>query len=251
MIGNEEIWVYNMERNSDFNPMDVYMGDKIDYEYLPKRIMKKETQLQILESLADAFKTDKKEHGYLPFYVEYMPEVVRDYLEIGIARGGSLQMFNSYFDGKTDIHCIDLFLDPNHVTQRWCREHFFVPYQCSQTDIARLSTIKHEFDVVSEDASHNCYDQIVTFKHIFVNNLRASGVYFLEDTHTSQPKEKFYWGNGVEEFEYTPLWLFKNFVETGKIKSKFFNEGESAMFENIIESVHVCAEDKLIVIKKK
>jgi hypothetical protein len=205
--------------------------------------------MSYLETLGRRYKTDKVEHGYLPFYEKHIPKNTLSYLEVGIAKGASLLMFNDYFQGKVDIHCVDLFLDPNHTTQRWCREHFFVPYQCSQTDIDSLSRIHQKFELISEDASHNSAHQIITFKHLFVNNLNSGGVYFIEDTHCCN--DSFYWGEGVNVFEDTPLWMFKNYLETGKIQNKFFNDGERKVFQNLIKSVSIEADEKLIIITKK
>jgi len=204
-----------------------------------------------LESLAAKYGTDKLQHGYIPFYEKYMPTNSRVMIEVGAAKGASALMFDEYFNNDIDIHIVDLFINPDFISTRWCRNRNFVPYAGSQSDINFLSTIKVQADFIEEDASHNCWEQVVTWKHMMVNNLKSGGVYYMEDTHTSHPKEKFYWGNGVDEFEDTPLWLFRNYNETGKIESKFFSEGESNLFENIIDEVHICADNKLIVIIKK
>lgn len=205
----------------------------------------------LLELLAAKYGTDKLSHGYIPFYEQYMPINSRVMIEVGAAKGASALMFDEYFMHNIDIHIVDLFINPDFVTTRWCRNKNFVPYSGSQSNINFLSTINVQADFIEEDASHNCYDQLITWKHMMVNNLKTGGVYFMEDVHTSQPKERFYWGYGVDEFEDTPLWLFKNYLETGKIKNKFFSEGESELFENIIKEVHICADEKLIVIIKK
>lgn len=208
-----------------------------------------DSNTNLLNELASKYNTDKLKHGYLPKYAENLPKSARSYLEVGIAKGASLQMFNEYWNELVDIHCIDMFLDHNHVTVRWCRKNAFVPYMGSQSDINFLSTIKQSFDVISEDASHNSYDQIVTFKHLFVNNMNSKGIYFIEDTHCCL--EPFYWNDQIESVGDTILGIFKRYVGTGKIQSKFFNEGESSCFEDIIASVEICCEEKLIIIKKK
>lgn len=203
-----------------------------------------------LEVLAKKYGTDKLQHGYLPYYQKYIPAKSKTMIEIGVAYGASAQMFDEYFNNNIDIHIIDLFMNNDFVSERWCRNKNFVPYAGSQSNINFLSSINVQADFIEEDASHNCFEQLVTWKHCFVNNLRSGGVYFLEDTHTSKPQEKFYWGNGVEVFEDTPLWMFKNFLETGKIKNFLFTEGESWVFENLIKEVHIEADEKLIIIVK-
>jgi len=40
-------------------------------------------------------------------------------------------------------------------------------------------------------------------------------------------------------------------METKKIKNFMFSDADAEMFENIIESVHIEADEKIIVIKKR
>lgn len=231
----------------------IRLGEKAYGEY--EKAIKEQKQmnkLEFLTSLAEKYGTDKLGHGYLPVYHKYLPERPMTMIEIGCMNGASAKMFDDYFENKIDVHIIDLFLNPDFVSMRWCRDNFFVPYQGSQSDLQFLSNIKVQADFIEEDASHNCLEQLITFKHCFINNLRSGGVYFLEDTHTSRPEEKFYWDeNAIKTFEDTPLWMFKNYVETGKIQNFLFSEGESGVFENLIKEVHIEADEKIVVIIKK
>lgn len=209
------------------------------------------TKLERLTELAEKYGTDKLGHGYIPVYEKHLPKHPMSMIEIGCMNGASAKMFDDYFDNKIDVHIIDLFLNPDFVSMRWCRNNFFVPYQGSQSDIGFLSKINVQADFIEEDASHNCHEQLITFRHCFVYNLKSKGVYFLEDTHTSKPEEKFYWSGGVQNYEDTPLWMFKNYMETGVIKNFMFSDADAEMFENIIESVHIEADEKIIIIKKR
>lgn len=213
--------------------------------------MEYERRLDILELLAKKYTTDKLEHGYLKSYAKYLPEKIHSFLEIGVLKGASVKMFDEFYSHKPEIYLIDLFEEEGNLTTREAREAGWIPIKGSQTDYAVLNKLEDKVDFISEDASHNCYDQIFTFKHCFLNNLKEGGLYFLEDTHTSKPEEKFYWNNGVDVFEDTPLWLFKNYIDTGKIENKFFNEGESEVFESLIDWVKIEADEKLIIIKRK
>jgi len=248
-----------MNMHTKIEGTDFYKDTNGDYwkpvhndkqEGLMQTQFQKTTKLELLTSLAETYGTDKLGHGYLPIYHKYLPEKPMTMIEIGCMNGASAKMFDSYFFNEMDVHIIDLFLNPEFVSMRWCRENFFVPYQGSQSDIKFLSTINVQADFIEEDASHNCSDQLITWKHCFVNNLKSGGVYFLEDTHTSRPEEKFYWGNGVVNYEDTPLWMFKNYLETGKIKNFMFRKEEAEVFESLIKEVHIEADEKLIVIIK-
>lgn len=213
-------------------------------------INNKMTKLEFLESLVKEFPSDIGQHGYLEPLSRHLPDTCRSMLEIGIAEGNSALIWSSFYGNDTlDLFYIDLFINPAFVSPRWCRNRGIVPIIGSQSDLRVLASIKEQFSCCLDDGSHNAYDMAVSFKHLFLNNLLSGGIYFITDTHCN--KDSFYWGQGVEVFEDTPLWVFKNYIETGKIQSKFFNEGESEVFESLIESVHIEANEKMIVIKRK
>ena len=213
--------------------------------------MEYEKRLFILEQLAKKYGTDKSQHGYIKYYAQYLPEKVKSFIEIGVLKGASCRMFDDYYDNKPEVFLIDLFEEEGNLTERLARSLGFRTFKGSQIDFETYSDLKVKADFCTEDASHNCFDQIFTFKHIFLNNLKNGGLYFMEDVHTSQPQESIYWGNGVDQFEDTPLWLFKNFLETGNIESKFFNSGEREIFLSLIDWVKIEANEKLIIIKRK
>jgi hypothetical protein len=209
-----------------------------------------ERRLFILETLARKFKTDKIDsHDYIKYYAKYLPEKCDSLLEIGILKGAGLRMFDQFYNYKTDIHALDLFMEEGNMTVRECRELSFVPHKGSQSDIEFLSTIKDQFNVVSEDGSHNAYDQLVTFKHIFINNLTPNGLYVCEDLHTD--KEPFYWNSEIENFEDTFLFILQQQQKNGRLSiSKWFNEGEAAVFNNLISKIEL-HDDNIAFIWKK
>ena len=204
-----------------------------------------------LIELAEKYATDKLQHGYLPFYQKYLPKNILSMLEIGVWHGASAKMFDEYYDHKPDIHLLDLFLEQGNMTPREARHLEFIPHQGSQSDIGFLSTIKEQFDFIEEDGSHNSYDQIASFKHLFLNNLKSGGLWATEDLHCCT--DKFYWGaiEEIKSVDDTMLGLAKKYIETGKIVSPFFNAGEREVFENIIDKMELCAEDKIVFIWKK
>src|SRR5437667_7839904 len=95
-------------------------------------------KIENLMQLARIYKTDKLDHGYIPHYASFLPETCSNLLEIGVAKGGSLQMWNDLYGTDCEIHCIDLFKDEKHVSPRWCRRHEFVPYVGDQSDLQFL-----------------------------------------------------------------------------------------------------------------
>lgn len=205
-------------------------------------------RLELLNKLADEFGGDKQGHGYLPYYAEYLPERCDSLLEIGVAKGQSALMWNAFYKDECDIWLLDLFKNPDFVNPRWCRKRFFVLLEGDQSDLEFLGTINKKFSVVIEDGSHRSDHQIISFKHHFVNNLGSGGLYVCEDMHCCN--DPFYWGGDVKKFEDTILHMLKEYQSSKLIKNKYFNWGESEVFQNIISRVEVI-NDKIAFIWKK
>lgn len=203
----------------------------------------------ILQDLAAKYSTDKLDHGYLPHYQQYLPAKCRSLLEIGAAKGASALMWQEFYP-DCDIHLLDLFLNPDFVSVKWCREHFFVPHQGDQGSLNILSKIGDQFEVIIDDGSHRADHQLISFKHLFLNNLVSGGLYAIEDCHCN--KLPFYWGDGaVTMFEYTALHMFKLLKETGELVNPYFNEGESDIFKSLIDRIEILEDEKLILIWRK
>lgn len=201
-----------------------------------------------LLKLAIKYGTDKVGHGYIPKYEKYLPKNIKSLLEIGVLKGASARMFDDYYDNKPEIYLVDLFEEEGNLTEREARMLGFVPLKGSQVDLGFLSSIRRQFDLVVEDASHNSPDQLITFKHCFLNNVKSGGLYVCEDIFCSL--EPFYWGGEVKCFEDTILYMFKQYLETGKIVNPYFNEGEAEVFQSLIKDVKL-EDEKIIFIWKK
>ena len=113
--------------------------------------------------------------------------------EIGVARGGSVQMWSRYFGPYARIVGIDI--DPA------CAEYSEPGIDIrigSQSDTEFLESVIEEFgapDVVLDDGSHIMSDVVTTFEFLYPY-LPKNGIYMVEDMHTS------YWpqyGGGVTE----------------------------------------------------
>lgn len=202
-----------------------------------------------LIDLASEYGTDKLEHGYLPHYQQHLPSSCRSLLEIGAARGASALMWREYYP-DCDIHLLDLFLNPDFVSVKWCREHFFVPHQGDQGSLKVLASIQQQFEVIIDDGSHRADHQLISFKHLFFNNLISGGLYAIEDCHCN--KLPFYWGDGaVTMFEYTALHMFKVLKETGELSNPYFTGEEIEIYNSIIDRIEILEQDKLILIWRK
>lgn len=137
-------------------------------------------------------------------------------LEIGVAQGGSVEMWNSYFDHDCKIYGVDI--DPE------CMD---IPDKLSATNInicmgdqgdrefwSKYLVDKPKFDIVIDDGGHTFQQQINTFECVY-DHVTPNGVYLCEDTHTSYWNYTGYWskeGGGYKKpgtfIEYS-----KNFVD--------------------------------------
>jgi hypothetical protein len=134
----------------------------------------------------DSYNTDKITHGYLDVYDPILaPWVDKEIklLEIGIRKGGSLQLWRDYFRLGVIIG-IDIKLPKN-----------FVPggriqiFEGSQSDTQFLSEVANKvasegFDIIIDDASHIGTLTKTAFWHLFDNHLKPGGLYVIEDWGT-------------------------------------------------------------------
>ena len=205
---------------------------------------------QFLTLLAESHGTDKLGHGYMPEYAKNLPDKCRSMLEIGIANGASALMWKDFYGAdELDLHYIDLFLNPDFVSPMWAKNRGITPHIGDQENLSFLSGITDQFEVIIDDGSHNAQSMLISFKHLFVNNLVSGGTYAIEDLHCN--KKPFYYGGDVKTIDDTPLVMFLNFIVNGKIKNVYFNNGESEVFENLIGKVEFGADNKIVFITKK
>ncbi|GAB3296475.1 class I SAM-dependent methyltransferase [Epidermidibacterium keratini] len=103
-------------------------------------------------------------------------------LEIGVNRGGSLQLWKKYLGPRAII--VGLDIDPACKQVEEPQIHVRIG---SQTDTALLQSIDDEFgpfDVVLDDGSHQNAHQIATMEFLYPR-MSPTGVYLVEDVHTS------------------------------------------------------------------
>jgi hypothetical protein len=127
---------------------------------------------------------DKWVH-YFPIYsrhfAPYRGRPVR-ILEIGIYRGGSLDMWNWYFGDQVTLVGADIdedartASDPRHVV--------VIGDQTDPEFLRRVAAEHGPFDIIIDDGGHEMEQQIVTADTLFPL-LADGGVLLVEDTHTS------------------------------------------------------------------
>jgi SAM-dependent methyltransferase len=125
-------------------------------------------------------------------------------LELGINRGGSLQIWRDYFRNGT---VVGLDLSPVHVEDTTGRIHV---YQGVQQDTTLLDRIAVErapagFDVVIDDCAHIGEFSAISFWRLFERHLKPGGIYVIEDWGTG------YWKGWPDGRRYRGRHRFSSF----------------------------------------
>jgi hypothetical protein len=145
---------HNFKKNPDLN-LDKYNTDKISSNYLDK---------------------------YEPILEHWVGKKI-NLLELGILKGGSLQLWHDYFPlGK--IVGVDLKLPEEFKPT----ENIYM-FKGSQEDVKFLSDVSEEiapdgFDIIIDDASHIGELTKISFWHLFEKHLKPGGLYVIEDWGT-------------------------------------------------------------------
>jgi hypothetical protein len=161
-------------------------------------------------------------------------------LEIGISHGGSLEMWDHYFQGKANIFAVDI--NPECKKFETTNTKIFIG---SQQDTFFLNQLKKDIppiDILIDDGGHTMKQQITTFNLLY-DHVKDGGLYLCEDLHTSYWKT---YGGGYKKRK-SFIEFSKNFIDnlhawySRKIK---FNEITESVF-----ALHYY--DSILVIEKR
>jgi hypothetical protein len=156
----------------------------------------------------DEHPMDKWAH-YFPIYDRHFSWYANrslTFLEIGVARGGSLQMWQRFFGPLAKIVGIDI----HERSKSYEAPGTFVRIG-DQADEQFLQSLIDEFgvpDVVLDDGSHRMEHISKTFD-FFYPKLPKNGVYMVEDLHTAYWDE---YGGGVSKPD-TFINISKGFID--------------------------------------
>ncbi len=162
-------------------------------------------------------------------------------LEIGVFKGGSLEMWREYFGARARLFGIDI--DPE------CATRVTAPNQVrigSQDDPEFLRSVAAELgtiDIILDDGSHIGRHQRISFDTLFPL-LKEGGLYVIEDLHTS------YWP-GVHEGGYrrkgTAIEYVKSMIDD--VHGWYHRKKARTPAKNQIGAIHVY--DSMVVIEKR
>lgn len=190
-------------------------------------------------------------HNYQFAYDHYLPKLRHfplRFLEIGLGcdlaygPGRSLDVWDRYF---THAHAKIVFIEEDHeCAAQWDGKRPRIRVDAGDAgDSGFLQSFiqKHNggnFDVIVDDGSHVCPDQILTLLHLFPT-LRSGGLYFLEDLQTS------YWakpGGGYLK-ETSTIEYIKRMMDA------FYGHGPATEIIDQVRSIH-CFHEMCVFIKK-
>lgn len=123
--------------------------------------------------------------SYFEFYDKYF-KIFRQkkckILEIGVCKGGSLQMWRDYF-GKESL-IVGMDVDQECISYTDEGIDIFIADQSNTDHLTKFVEKYGKFDIIIDDGSHLNSHQIKTFEFLY-DYLNEGGIYLVEDTHTS------------------------------------------------------------------
>jgi hypothetical protein len=111
-------------------------------------------------------------------------------LEIGVYKGGSLEMWRKYLGPEAQI--IGLDIDPACEAYVTDGTRVFIGDQADPAFLRRILVEVGTPDLVLDDGGHTANQQIVSFETIYPT-MPEHGIYMVEDTHTA------FWGGAFAD----------------------------------------------------
>ncbi|MEP1470504.1 MAG: class I SAM-dependent methyltransferase [Halieaceae bacterium] len=107
-------------------------------------------------------------------------------LEIGVYRGGSLEIWREYFGPQATIHGIDI--NPDAINHAPVGSKIHIGSQGDPDFLKSVASAHGPFDIVIDDGSHLMPHQIDTFETLYPL-MHERGIYVCEDAFTSYWRE--------------------------------------------------------------
>lgn len=177
---------------------------------------------------------------YEAHFAQYRDTPVR-LLEIGVFKGGSLELWREYLGANATIFGIDI--------NRYCAGYVTEPNQVrigSQDNADFLKKVVLEMgapDIVLDDGSHVAEHQRKSFDVLFPL-LKPGGLYIMEDLHTAYWPGSFHGGYGRKN---TAIGHVKQMIDD--MHAWYHLERETTPAKTEIRAIHIY--DSIVVIEKQ
>ena len=179
---------------------------------------------------------------YHTFFSKYVGTDVR-ILEIGVFKGGSMQMWKEYFGERATVVGVDI--DERCKSFEEENVHICIGSQSDKEFLQKVSGQWGPFDIILDDGSHIMEHQIITYETMFPL-LKDGGVFVCEDCHTSYMPA---WG-GSYKGKDTFIEYSKNFIDC--VNSQHISDNEIKKIPKYAEDIKACHYyDSVVVIEKK
>lgn len=154
-----------------------------DWRSLPQSDPQGALYRAFLERGSRAHGTDKWHHYFDIYERHFSPFRDRDvrFMEIGVQRGGSLDLWRSYFGPGSRI--VGLDIDPDCAALAGEGISIYIGDQADGALLRRIVAECGPFDIVLDDGGHRMSQMITSFEVLYPT-LACPGVYMVEDTHT-------------------------------------------------------------------
>jgi len=163
-------------------------------------------------------------------------------LEVGVNKGGSLQMWKQYFGPNSNIFGVDILKKSKMHEEDGIK--IFIGDQGDRVFLKDLVNKLPKLDIVIDDGGHTMLQQIVTFEELFPH-VSEHGIYLCEDVQTSYRKK---YGGGYLK-KGTFIEYSKSFID--QIHALDFKAGKffSGEFTRSVFAVHYY--NGMVVIEKR
>ncbi len=180
---------------------------------LKKELNKENPLLDIIESGLE-HDVHKWVH-YLPLYHRHFKRYRKRataenkvrVLEIGVWRGGSLDLWNQYF-GKDNCELYGLDIDPSCKRFEKDNVKILIGDQSDKIFLQSIIDTTQPFDIIIDDGGHTMVQQINTFEVLY-DHVKPGGVFLCEDLHTSYWSEYGGGNHGQSFVDYSKRFIDK------------------------------------------
>ena len=132
----------------------------------------------------DDLMINKMDH-YLDVYHRVMaPWKNKDirFLEIGIWKGGSINLWKGFFGPETQLTFLDI--NPECKALEGPRVSIEIGDQADRDFLRKVAKNHGPFDIIVDDGGHKMHQQKISFTELWAH-LSDGGMYIVEDTHSS------------------------------------------------------------------
>ena len=134
--------------------------------------------------------------------------------------------------------------DFNLITNPWLKELYNYPEMIGGK-IGMDSVIKKygdDYDIIIDDGPHTMSSQQIFLGYMF-KYLKSGGLFIVEDLLTGKSDIIDRTGqlqyNSFPKTEKTTLWVFENYIKTGRIESDFMSSNEIEYLNNNIKELYI------------